>query len=151
MTSLTSSSHHEYVLTPHTSIRSILTIQIAKGTSSFGKRHNKSHTLCRRCGELSIRTIRWTDFQIVSRFQARTLIMFHFHRPSLSSHSKAHLLIVWLSRCQNPKMYAPLLLHIVACFGIECFFMTYDWLTEHLDQTNGVRRQRGERQQGRAE
>lgn len=27
--------------------------RIAKGTSSFGKRHNKSHTLCRRCGEFS--------------------------------------------------------------------------------------------------
>ncbi|THC91001.1 hypothetical protein EYZ11_009531 [Aspergillus tanneri] len=25
----------------------------AKGTSSFGKRHNKSHTLCRRCGRRS--------------------------------------------------------------------------------------------------
>lgn len=24
-----------------------------KGTSSFGKRHNKSHTLCRRCGKSS--------------------------------------------------------------------------------------------------
>ncbi|TLS22369.1 uncharacterized protein PpBr36_09824 [Pyricularia pennisetigena] len=26
----------------------------AKGTSSFGKRHNKSHTLCRRCGRRSL-------------------------------------------------------------------------------------------------
>ncbi|CDM31896.1 Ribosomal protein L37e [Penicillium roqueforti FM164] len=25
----------------------------AKGTSSFGKRHNKTHTLCRRCGKRS--------------------------------------------------------------------------------------------------
>ncbi|RKF53499.1 hypothetical protein GcM3_218043, partial [Golovinomyces cichoracearum] len=24
---------------------------LAKGTSSFGKRHNKTHTLCRRCGQ----------------------------------------------------------------------------------------------------
>uniref|UniRef100_A0A915KG33 Ribosomal protein L37 n=1 Tax=Romanomermis culicivorax TaxID=13658 RepID=A0A915KG33_ROMCU len=24
-----------------------------KGTSSFGKRHNKTHTLCRRCGRSS--------------------------------------------------------------------------------------------------
>mmetsp|Transcript_5442 Transcript_5442/g.24495 ORF Transcript_5442/g.24495 Transcript_5442/m.24495 type:complete len:97 (-) Transcript_5442:114-404(-) len=24
--------------------------KIGKGTGSFGKRHNKSHTLCRRCG-----------------------------------------------------------------------------------------------------
>lgn len=23
---------------------------MTKGTQSFGKRHNKSHTLCRRCG-----------------------------------------------------------------------------------------------------
>ncbi|KAI9701707.1 MAG: 60S ribosomal protein L37A [Bogoriella megaspora] len=27
---------------------------MTKGTSSFGKRHNKSHTLCRRCGRRSL-------------------------------------------------------------------------------------------------
>ncbi|KAL4924884.1 60S ribosomal eL37 domain-containing protein [Aspergillus undulatus] len=27
---------------------------MTKGTSSFGKRHNKTHTLCRRCGQYSI-------------------------------------------------------------------------------------------------
>mmetsp|Transcript_122 Transcript_122/g.608 ORF Transcript_122/g.608 Transcript_122/m.608 type:complete len:86 (-) Transcript_122:1199-1456(-) len=27
--------------------------KIGKGTGSFGKRHNKSHTLCRRCGRRS--------------------------------------------------------------------------------------------------
>jgi large subunit ribosomal protein L37e len=26
---------------------------VGKGTASFGKRHNKSHTLCRRCGRRS--------------------------------------------------------------------------------------------------
>mmetsp|Transcript_27497 Transcript_27497/g.64489 ORF Transcript_27497/g.64489 Transcript_27497/m.64489 type:complete len:90 (+) Transcript_27497:117-386(+) len=26
---------------------------MTKGTTSFGKRHNKSHTLCRRCGKIS--------------------------------------------------------------------------------------------------
>ncbi|KAL4759852.1 60S ribosomal eL37 domain-containing protein [Aspergillus foveolatus] len=26
---------------------------MTKGTSSFGKRHNKTHTLCRRCGRRS--------------------------------------------------------------------------------------------------
>ena len=26
---------------------------MTKGTSSFGKRHNKSHTICRRCGRSS--------------------------------------------------------------------------------------------------
>merc|ERR1712028_247963 len=26
---------------------------MTKGTTSFGKRHNKSHTLCRRCGRKS--------------------------------------------------------------------------------------------------
>merc|ERR1712151_1020998 len=26
---------------------------MTKGTSSFGKRHNKSHTVCRRCGKRS--------------------------------------------------------------------------------------------------
>merc|ERR1712212_927284 len=27
--------------------------KMTKGTSSFGKRHNKTHTLCRRCGKSS--------------------------------------------------------------------------------------------------
>ncbi|EMF08012.1 60S ribosomal protein L37 [Sphaerulina musiva SO2202] len=27
---------------------------MTKGTSSFGKRHNKSHVLCRRCGRRSM-------------------------------------------------------------------------------------------------
>ncbi|KAF9213531.1 60S ribosomal protein L37A [Podila verticillata] len=27
--------------------------KLTKGTSSFGKRHTKSHTLCRRCGRRS--------------------------------------------------------------------------------------------------
>eukprot|EP00752_Nemacystus_decipiens_P017930 g16073.t1 len=26
---------------------------MTKGTSSFGKRHNKTHTACRRCGRIS--------------------------------------------------------------------------------------------------
>mmetsp|Transcript_23632 Transcript_23632/g.33004 ORF Transcript_23632/g.33004 Transcript_23632/m.33004 type:complete len:92 (+) Transcript_23632:63-338(+) len=26
---------------------------MTKGTTSFGKRHNKSHTTCRRCGKVS--------------------------------------------------------------------------------------------------
>mmetsp|Transcript_37517 Transcript_37517/g.91214 ORF Transcript_37517/g.91214 Transcript_37517/m.91214 type:complete len:93 (-) Transcript_37517:2937-3215(-) len=26
---------------------------MTKGTTSFGKRHNKSHTSCRRCGKVS--------------------------------------------------------------------------------------------------
>ena len=38
---------------PHSGHCQTLTTTIAKGTSSFGKRHNKSHTLCRRCGKLS--------------------------------------------------------------------------------------------------
>uniref|UniRef100_A0A0R3Q6X3 Ribosomal protein L37 n=1 Tax=Brugia timori TaxID=42155 RepID=A0A0R3Q6X3_9BILA len=29
------------------------TLVMTKGTSSFGKRHNKTHTLCRRCGRSS--------------------------------------------------------------------------------------------------
>merc|ERR1719452_380560 len=28
-------------------------IRMTKGTSSFGKRHNKTHTACRRCGKSS--------------------------------------------------------------------------------------------------
>ncbi|KAL5460647.1 hypothetical protein PMIN06_002578 [Paraphaeosphaeria minitans] len=28
--------------------------KMTKGTSSFGKRHNKTHTLCRRCGRRSL-------------------------------------------------------------------------------------------------
>jgi len=39
-----------WIATPWT----LLTVFIAKGTSSFGKRHNKSHTLCRRCGSRSL-------------------------------------------------------------------------------------------------
>ena len=35
------------IATPKTRI---LTTTTAKGTASFGKRHNKSHVLCRRCG-----------------------------------------------------------------------------------------------------
>ncbi|CAO3597258.1 unnamed protein product [Absidia cylindrospora] len=31
----------------------IVVITNSKGTSSFGKRHTKSHTLCRRCGDRS--------------------------------------------------------------------------------------------------
>ncbi|GAM87045.1 hypothetical protein ANO11243_050660 [Dothideomycetidae sp. 11243] len=27
---------------------------MTKGTSSFGKRHNKSHVMCRRCGQRSL-------------------------------------------------------------------------------------------------
>lgn len=27
---------------------------VGKGTASFGKRHNKSHTMCRRCGKRSV-------------------------------------------------------------------------------------------------
>ncbi|KAK3702105.1 60S ribosomal protein L37B [Vermiconidia calcicola] len=27
---------------------------MTKGTSSFGKRHNKTHVLCRRCGQRSL-------------------------------------------------------------------------------------------------
>ncbi|KAL1959627.1 hypothetical protein VTO42DRAFT_1662 [Malbranchea cinnamomea] len=27
---------------------------MTKGTSSFGKRHNKTHTLCRRCGRRAL-------------------------------------------------------------------------------------------------
>ncbi|KAH6651762.1 ribosomal protein L37e-domain-containing protein [Truncatella angustata] len=29
-------------------------VKMTKGTSSFGKRHNKTHTLCRRCGRRSL-------------------------------------------------------------------------------------------------
>jgi len=53
---------------------------MTKGTSSFGKRHNKTHTLCRRCGRSSYhiqkhkcsscgypaarkRTYQWYDFK----------------------------------------------------------------------------------------
>merc|ERR1712042_257356 len=29
--------------------------KMTKGTSSFGKKHNKTHTICRRCGRVSYR------------------------------------------------------------------------------------------------
>merc|ERR1711959_813153 len=35
------------------SLRLKHTSKMTKGTTSFGKRHNKSHTLCRRCGRRS--------------------------------------------------------------------------------------------------
>ncbi|KAL9127170.1 MAG: hypothetical protein Q9217_003903 [Psora testacea] len=48
----------EYVPSPRgrLAIGCLLTsnTSIAKGTSSFGKRHNKTHTLCRRCGKQSL-------------------------------------------------------------------------------------------------
>merc|ERR1711970_78664 len=31
---------------------------MTKGTSSYGKRHNKSHTLCRRCGRSSFHILK---------------------------------------------------------------------------------------------
>eukprot|EP00979_Chaetoceros_neogracilis_P014523 scaffold4684_cov231-Chaetoceros_neogracile.AAC.5 len=31
----------------------LLGCRLTKGTTSFGKRHNKSHTACRRCGKTS--------------------------------------------------------------------------------------------------
>ncbi|KAF9302595.1 60S ribosomal protein L37A [Mortierella antarctica] len=37
----------------NTSINQAATQDPTKGTSSFGKRHTKSHTLCRRCGRRS--------------------------------------------------------------------------------------------------
>ncbi|RFU23892.1 hypothetical protein B7463_g12443, partial [Scytalidium lignicola] len=46
---------NEYVTTIQSNSNSTgLTGYTAKGTSSFGKRHNKSHTLCRRCGRRSL-------------------------------------------------------------------------------------------------
>lgn len=31
----------------------VVVVVQTKGTSSFGKRHNKTHTACRRCGRIS--------------------------------------------------------------------------------------------------
>ncbi|KAB8236870.1 60S ribosomal eL37 domain-containing protein [Aspergillus alliaceus] len=45
---------------------------MTKGTSSFGKRHNKTHTLCRRCGQYSITpNCRPTKFADLFRDTAR--------------------------------------------------------------------------------
>lgn len=41
-----------FSLSPVFSSHQILNMQ-TKGTTSFGKRHNKSHTSCRRCGKTS--------------------------------------------------------------------------------------------------
>merc|ERR1712194_816957 len=38
---------------PHSAVE--VAVKMTKGTTSFGKRHNKSHTLCRRCGKISYR------------------------------------------------------------------------------------------------
>merc|ERR1711963_523528 len=32
---------------------SLRSVDMTKGTSSFGKRRNKTHTLCRRCGKVA--------------------------------------------------------------------------------------------------
>ncbi|RII23453.1 hypothetical protein CUC08_Gglean012275 [Alternaria sp. MG1] len=44
-------SQNEYARLPSTPATTSFETDydIAKGTSSFGKRHNKTHTLCRRC------------------------------------------------------------------------------------------------------
>lgn len=42
--------HNEYVIRSERRASQWLMADTAKGTSSFGKRHNKTHTLCRRCG-----------------------------------------------------------------------------------------------------
>ena len=41
----------------------VFTVQ-TKGTTSFGKRHNKSHTICRRCGKRSFHIQRKTIFYL---------------------------------------------------------------------------------------
>ncbi|KAH7049971.1 ribosomal protein L37e-domain-containing protein [Linnemannia elongata] len=40
---------------------------MTKGTSSFGKRHTKSHTLCRRCGRRSFHNQKKTCAQQLER------------------------------------------------------------------------------------
>ncbi|KAI1451218.1 ribosomal protein L37e [Annulohypoxylon moriforme] len=43
-----------YNISTHTICETFLSKITLKGTSSFGKRHNKTHTLCRRCGRRSL-------------------------------------------------------------------------------------------------
>ncbi|KAG0316575.1 60S ribosomal protein L37A [Dissophora globulifera] len=43
----------ELINSPRTPLYFLFAIRQTKGTSSFGKRHTKSHTLCRRCGRRS--------------------------------------------------------------------------------------------------
>jgi large subunit ribosomal protein L37e len=45
--------YHHNSLTQPSFTFSLLLFQQTKGTTSFGKRHNKSHTSCRRCGKVS--------------------------------------------------------------------------------------------------
>ena len=59
---------------------------MTKGTSSFGKRHNKTHTV------LFLHA--YTHFLVVSTMW-QTFI----------AHSEAHLCQLWLSRRQSPKVY----------------------------------------------
>ncbi|KAG6133385.1 hypothetical protein E4U22_002472 [Claviceps purpurea] len=44
----------EKFLDCHSTTGQTSTAKMTKGTSSFGKRHNKTHTLCRRCGRRSL-------------------------------------------------------------------------------------------------
>lgn len=53
-TSSRNSHTHTVLGTDHSRIFSPATHQMTKGTSSFGKAHSKSHTLCRRCNSRSL-------------------------------------------------------------------------------------------------
>jgi ribosomal protein L37E len=88
LTFVTFSSHHEYVSSPGYPTRPILTKQIAKGTSSFGKRHNKSHTLCRRCGQFFI--ISLLDGTLGYRLRSRVQLLIHHFTGRRSLHIQKH-------------------------------------------------------------
>ena len=47
------SMKNKWCVVLHSSFFPFPALKMTKGTSSFGKRHNKTHTLCRRCGRVS--------------------------------------------------------------------------------------------------
>ena len=83
---------------------------VGKGTASFGKRHNKSHTLCRRCGKRS----------------------YHLQKATCGAcgYPSAHM-----RRCKSPKIQRTQFLHTCWCCtataacvsGISCSYsLQYD-------------------------
>ena len=54
---------------------------MTKGTSSFGKRRNKTHTICRRCGTVFVIFIQ--DGKINSKLAAQ--VAFHIQKKTCAS------------------------------------------------------------------
>lgn len=78
--------------------RQRLTTTTAKGTSSFGKRHNKTHTLCRRCGQYNHPETARRRTQERARAKDEILMRQPYRSP-FPPRSEAHLRLLRLPRC----------------------------------------------------